>query len=228
MTDPVRVLVADDHPSARAGVRAALEEDRDFAICAEASDSPSAIQAALNERPDICLLDIHMPGGGIRAAEQISERVPDTTVIMLTVSDSDADLFDSLRAGAAGYLMKDTDPLRLPLALKAALRGEGVVPRGLVGNMIEEFRERGRRRVPLGNRTVARLTSRERQILDLLAQDLTTAEIARKLFISPVTVRRHIADMLKKLRVPDRASAVRLLDEGRPSIGTGAATGPRR
>ncbi|MQA99337.1 MAG: response regulator [Actinobacteria bacterium] len=211
MTDPVRVLVADDHPSARAGVRAALEEHGDFVICAEVGDTRSAVEAALNERPDICLVDVHMPGGGIRAAEQISDRLPDTTVMMLTVSDADVDLFDSLRAGAAGYLLKDTRPDRLPVALKAALRGEGVLPRRLVGTMVEEFRERGRRRVQLRDRRVAGLTSRERQVLDLLAADLTTAQIAERLFISPITVRRHIADILKKLRVDDRAAAIKLL-----------------
>lgn len=214
MTHSMSVLIADDHPSARAGVRAVLEAEDDFIVCAEAGDAQAAVEVALAEHPDICLLDVHMPGSGISAAATISERLPDTAVVMLTVSGDEDDVFDALRAGAAGYLLKDTDPDRIPVILRAVLNGEGALPRQLVGRMIEEFRDRGRRRVPLSNRRAPSLTSREHEVLELMGQDLTTAEIAERLFISPVTVRRYVSGILRKLRVPDRESALRLVREG--------------
>jgi DNA-binding NarL/FixJ family response regulator len=213
VTDAVRVLIADDHPSARAGVRAVLEAEDDFIVCAEAGDAQEAVEVAMAEHPDICLLDVHMPGSGISAAATISERLPDTAVVMLTVSGDEHDVFDALQAGAAGYLLKDTDPDRIPVILRAVLNGEGALPRRLVGRMIEEFRDRGRRRVPLRNQRAPSLTGREREVLELMGQDLTTAQIAKRLFISPVTVRRYVGSILKKLHVPDRESALRLVRE---------------
>ena len=132
---------------------------------------------------------------------------------MLTVSHDETDFFDALRAGAAGYLLKDTDPRLLPQLLRAVVAGEGVLSPGLIAKLIEEFRERGRRRrLPLSGSRGVELTSREWEVLDLLRQGLTTAEIARRLFIAEVTVRTHVAAILRKLRVPDRRAALRLLD----------------
>jgi DNA-binding NarL/FixJ family response regulator len=197
---------------ARSGVRQSLVE-AGFDVVGEASDAPSAVSLAECERPDLCLLDVHMPGGGIRAASDIVERLPETAVVMLTVSRNDEDLFDALRAGAAGYLLKDTDPERLPHALRGVLAGEAAVPRALVTRVIDEFRTRGRRRrVPLPGRRGVELSSREWEVLDLLREGCTTAEIAHRLFVSPVTVRRHVSAVLRKLDVPDRASAVDLLE----------------
>jgi DNA-binding NarL/FixJ family response regulator len=210
---PIRVLVADDHPATRAGVRSALE-DGGFIVCAEVADGAAAIEAAVRERPDICLLDIHMPGSGIAAAAEISAQVPETAIIMLTVSQADEDLFAALRAGAAGYLLKDTNPARLPLALEGVLRGESAVPRVLVGRLIEEFRGRERRRrIPLVKQPNAKLTSREWEVLELMREGFSTADIADRLYISRVTVRSHIAAILHKLRVPDRRSALKLFEE---------------
>lgn len=213
MTGRVRVVVADDHPALRQSVRLGLESNG-FEVCAEASNAASTIEAALRERPDVCLIDIHMPGSGIAAASRITSELPDTAVVMLTVSRNDGDLFDSLRAGASGYLLKDMDPARLPQALRGVLSGEAALPRALVARVIDEFRERGRRRrVPLvGGRPVV-LTSREWEILDFLRQGLSTAEMADRLFVSKVTVRRHIGSILKKLRVSNREAARRLLEE---------------
>ena len=212
MTDGIRVLIADDHPPTRAGVRIALERGG-FVVCAEAPDGASAIAAARRERPDVCLLDIHMPGDGIRAAETIARELPETAVVMLTVSRSDADLFDALRVGACGYLLKDIDPARLPLALYGVLDGEAALPRRLVALLIEEFRERRRRRrIPLGGRRSVELTDREWEVLDLMREGLSTDEIGGRLFISPVTVRTHVAAILRKLQVPTREAAVALLD----------------
>ena len=194
-------------------MKAALERSG-FEVVAEASDAAGAIEAAAEQKPDVCLLDIQMPGNGISAAATITHDDPGVAVVMLTVSRDDADLFDALRAGALGYLLKDTDPERLPLALKGVLEGEAALPRALVARVIDEFRERGRRRrLPLAKQRGVELTSREWEVLELMREDLTTAEIAERLFISQVTVRSHIAATLKKLRVPDRKAALRLLEE---------------
>jgi DNA-binding NarL/FixJ family response regulator len=211
---PVSVLVADDHPSTRAGVRVALE-GQGFEICAECANAPDAVAAAERHRPDLCVLDIGMPGNGITAAARITSHVPETAVVMLTVSRDDDDLFQALRAGASGYLLKDTDPTRLAAALRGVLAGDPVLSPALVGRIIEEFRgHSGRRRrlMPTRPRGVE-LTTREWEVLELLHAGQSTAQIAAHLSISPVTVRRHIARLLKALRVSDRHAATRLLDE---------------
>ena len=212
MSRAIRVLVADDHPPTRAGVRMALEHGG-FDVCAEVGDAVSAIEAARRELPQVCLLDIHMPGDGIHAAEEISREFPETAVVMLTVSRTDTDLFDALRAGASGYLLKDIDPARLPLALQGVLEGEAALPRQLVALLIEEFRERKRRRrIPLRGRRSAELTDREWEVLELMRQGCSTEEIAARLFISPVTVRTHVSAILRKLHVPTREAAIELLE----------------
>jgi len=207
----ISVLIADDHMPTRRDVRAALEANPDFRVCAEASDASGAVDAAIREAPDVCLLDINMPGSGIAAAWEITSRLPDTRVVMLTVSREDDDLFDALRAGAAGYLLKDTDPARLPLALLDVVKGDAAIPRDLVARLVGEFRDRGpRRRALLGNDVNGHLTSREWEVLELLRDGLTTGDIAEKLYISQATARSHIAAILKKLRVPDRRAAIKL------------------
>jgi DNA-binding NarL/FixJ family response regulator len=209
------VLIADDHPPTRAGIRSSLEQDG-FVVCAEVADAPSAVEAAIRERPDLCLLDIHMPGNGIAAAKEISARVPESAVVILTVSRSDDDVFDALRAGASGYLLKDMDAARLPIALKGVLKGEAALPRTLVARLVDEFRERGRkRRVPILAERGALLTTREWEVLELMRTGLTTAQISERLFISQATVRSHVASILRKLRAPDRQTALRLLDDTR-------------
>jgi DNA-binding NarL/FixJ family response regulator len=207
-----RVLIADDHPPTRAGVRAALEQN-DFAICGEAATARDAVETALRERPDICLLDIHMPGSGIAAASEISSALPEAAIVMLTISQNDEDLFDALKAGAVGYLLKDTDPGRLPHALRGVLEGEAALPRALVARVIAEFRDQSaHRRLSFAGRPAIELTSREWQVLELLRDGSSTKEIAERLFISRVTVRTHISSILRKLRAPSREAAIRLLN----------------
>jgi DNA-binding NarL/FixJ family response regulator len=210
MSTPLRVILADDHPPTRAGVRRALETSG-WIVCDDAADARGAIDIAMQHRPDVALLDIHMPGGGVAAAEKISAALPDTAVVMLTVSRNDGDLFAALRAGASGYLLKDIDPDRLGLALEGVLRGEAALPRALVARLMEEFRGRGRRRMTLPNRKAVSLTSREWEVLEAMGQGMRTAEIAERLQVSPVTVRTYVSAILRKLRVPDRAAAVKLL-----------------
>ena len=203
----MRVLIADDHAPTRLGVRLALE-DAGFDVVAEAATAPGAVEKAAHLRPDIALLDIHMPGNGITAAVGIAAAVPSCAVVMLTVSRDDADLFDALRAGARGYLLKDISPDRLPAALNGVLEGEAALPRALVAKLIEEFR--GREGRPRPGSALALLTSREWEVLDLLRQGLSTAEIAGRLFMAPVTVRTHVSAILRKLQVSSREEAVRL------------------
>jgi DNA-binding NarL/FixJ family response regulator len=131
---------------------------------------------------------------------------------MLTVSADERDLFASIAAGAAGYLLKDTDPARLPAALHGVLAGEAAIPRRLVGRMVDELSGRQRRRVPLAERGGAELTAREWEILELLRKGASTAETAGRLGISQVTVRRHVSEVVRKLQVPDRFAAFALLD----------------
>jgi len=210
-----RVLVADDHAPTREDVRAAVEADARFTVVAVAADAADAVASAMRERPDLALLDMRMPGSGAAAAWEITARLPDTRAVMLTVSRSDEDLFAALRAGASGYLLKTMPFADLGDALAGVLDGQVALPPELVRRLVEEFRDTAPRRRALLGRTVAgaQLTSREWQVLDFLRQGLTTAEIARRLFVTPATVRSHVAAILHKLRVPDREAAVRLFDD---------------
>ncbi|HEV3375890.1 MAG TPA: response regulator transcription factor [Thermoleophilaceae bacterium] len=206
-----RVLIADDHAPTRAGVRMALERDG-IEVCAEVANASDAVEAALRERPDLCLLDVHMPGGGPSAASKITSHLPGTTVVMLTVSRENADVLESLRRGAVGYLLKDMNPASLPVAVRAALGGEGVLPRALAAGLIEELRHRPEPRRVMGlARDRPALSAREWEILEMLAEGAGTAEIARRLFLSQVTVRRHVSSILGKLGVSSREEAVRLI-----------------
>jgi DNA-binding NarL/FixJ family response regulator len=154
------------------------------------------------------VLDIRMPGNGIAACWEITARLPQTIVVMFTVSADDGDLFAALRAGASGYLLKDTDPARIPDLLVGATLGRAAIPPTLVARMVGHFRDRDpRRRQPTGS---VPLTSREWEVLELMSRKLTNSQIARELTVSPVTVRTHVSAILRKLRVPDRDTAVRL------------------
>jgi DNA-binding NarL/FixJ family response regulator len=215
--------VADDHLGMRMGTRMALEE-AGFVVCAEAHDGPSAVEAARRERPDVCLIDVLMPGGGIEAAAQIAAELPNTAIVMLTVSDDEDHLFDAIRAGATGYLLKDMNPDRLPDALLGVLAGEAALPRRLMIRVIEEFSERRRRRVSLPTGGRAELTGREWQTLELLRAGNSTSATAKRLGISEVTVRRHISEAVRKLQVPDRASALELVNEAQAQLSKRRAT----
>jgi DNA-binding NarL/FixJ family response regulator len=209
-----RVLVADDHDPTRYDVRTALEDDLRFSVCAEAVDAATAVEMAVRERPDLCLLDIRMPGGGVAATWEICARLPETKVVMLTVSQDERDLFAALRAGASGYLLKEMDPAELPHALARVLRGEAALDSSLLARVVAEFRDRSaRRRRPVADPSDTRLTSREWQVLELLRQGLSTSEIARRLVLSPVTVRTHVNSILRKLRVRDRKELMRDVPE---------------
>lgn len=209
---PLRVLIADDHPPTRDDVRRVLEGQQTFDICAIAADAVQAVQAAVQKRPDICLLDIRMPGGGVAAAWEIAARLPQAKIVMLTVSDDDADLFAALRAGADGYLLKTMNLKRLPDALVGVCAGEAAMQRTLVARVLDRFHGKEPRwRHSVGCQPVGqRLTSREWEVLELLAQGRSTAEIARRLVISASAVRVHIASIVHKLEVADRVAVIEL------------------
>ena len=138
-----RVLIADDHAPTRADVRRVLEHDERFEVCAEAADAAGAVQAALHEKPDVCLLDLSMPGNGMAAVWEIAARLPETKIVILTVSDNDASLFAAVRAGVSGYLLKTMNLSRLPGALNGVCRGEAAMPPRLVARVLELLPQAG-------------------------------------------------------------------------------------
>jgi DNA-binding NarL/FixJ family response regulator len=209
----VRVLIADDHAPTRSDIREILEQDGRFHVCAEAADGPAAVAAAIETRPDVCLLDIRMPGSGVLAAWEITSRLPLTRVVMLTVSDDEDDLFQALRSGASGYLLKDLDPARLPEQLASAAKGEAPLAPAVAAHVVAALRGgEPRRRKVLGHVAGARLTSREWEVVELAREGHNTATIAERLGITPATVRSHQAGALRKLRASDRPEATTLAE----------------
>lgn len=210
MSEPIKVLIADDHARVRGVVRQALESGGCL-VCGEAATAREAVALTLEHRPDVALLDIHMPGSGIQAAREITRAAPQTAVVMLTHSAEDDDLFDSLRAGASGYLLKNADPADLATALRNVLAGEPAMSKGLVARILNEFQEPSSRRLRRTPSAAAGLTAREREVMRLLAEGKSTQEVAQQLFLSPTTIRVHVSTVLGKLKVKDRDSAFRLL-----------------
>jgi DNA-binding NarL/FixJ family response regulator len=212
LRDPAAtVVVADDHVPFRETVCEVLEADG-FTILGQAGDAKGAVRLVRDRRPAVCLLDINMPGDGINAARVISADMPDTAVVMLTVHVDDNHLFDALRAGARGYLVKGTPPDELVRSLRAQLEGEPALSPRLAMRILDEFGAAGSRRVHVPDRGYVQLSPREAEVLDLLRQGLSTSLVAQRLFVSPVTVRSHIAAVVKKLNASDREEALRLFD----------------
>ena len=201
-----RVVLADDHAPTREGVRLALE-GTGFEIVAEAATAAGAVSAALEHRPDVCLLDIYMPGSGIEATAEIHRALPETALVVLTASDDDDDLFAA---------PKTTSADRLAHALRGVLAGEAALPRTLTARLIEEYRlrparGRGTRRDTPGAAYGIALTDRELEVVELMLEGLNTIQISQRLSISAVTVRRHISAVVRKTGAPSRRAAVELL-----------------
>jgi DNA-binding NarL/FixJ family response regulator len=205
------IVIAHGHAPTRIGLRQALRASL-FEIVGEADSAERAIELCLRDRPELSLLDLELPGGGLWAAREISTRAPESAVIMLSACASDSSLIGALRAGAIGYLMMDLDPARLPNALQSVIKGEAVVPRRLVISLIDALRAQGRRSLAENGRGM-RLTKREWEVFELIHEGLTTVQAAEQLFVSPVTVRRHLSNVVKKLDVSDREAALQLLGE---------------
>lgn len=216
MTDVTRLLLADEQPVTRLGIRMALEHGGITDVW-EAVDAAGAIALARRRQVDVCLLDVGLPGGAIAAAATIAAAVPRTRVIMLAARRADDELIAALRAGAIGYLLKDIGPAELVRAVRGALHGEAPLPRALTARVVEELQTRsGARRVRAADGAVVTLSPREASVLELLRRGLTTKQIAQRLGVSPVTVRRHLSSTARRLGAADRAAALELTREVAP------------
>jgi DNA-binding NarL/FixJ family response regulator len=211
-TAPTRrahVLIAAERLPTRVGLRLALEPE---ARCTEAADARSAVDAAIRDHPDVCLLGLDPSRQGLQVVNEIVKRVPSAAVILLTSRLDEDEFMAAVRAGASGYLTSSLNPARLPHVVRGALRGEPAVPRKFVSRLLDELRMRERRRsvVLAGGGRVA-LTAREWEVVELLLRAATTSEIADELGVAPVTVRRHLGSVERKLGVKTRAQVVELL-----------------
>ncbi len=213
-------MIADHHPASRFGLRLTLE-GAGFRVVAEAATGEQAAALAVALRPDACLLAIDIPGGGIVTARAISTRAPGTAVVMLTVTVDGDDLVAAVIAGASGVVLKTIAPERLPVVIRQVLAGEAVIPRALGRRVLEEIRRRGNgAAAPDTHERAGGLTPREEEVTQLVQRGMSTREIAARLGIAEVTVRRHISGALRKLEVPDREAAVRLSQGSRKTSGT--------
>ena len=206
------IVLVDDEPLTRASLRGLLE-GAGFDVRAEAGDAETAIEACVRERPRLCLVDLNISGGGIRVVREVSQRVPEAQVVVLAASPNPSDLMDAIRGGASGYLVKGMDPDRIAHALRGELAGEAAIPRVLVTELVRDLQTLGRHRAVAGKHGRVELTSREWEILELMCAGLSGPNIAERLMLSPVTVRRHRAEAVRKLGVRDRAEAIALLQE---------------
>jgi DNA-binding NarL/FixJ family response regulator len=191
-----------------------LLEAAGFDVRAEATDAETGIELCLRERPALCLVDRGTPGGGLRVVRKVSQKVPETRVVVLSATADRNDMIDAIRAGAAGYLVKSMDPSRMPDALNGALAGEAAIPRVLVTELVRDLQTLGRHRSVAGKNGNTELTSREWEILELMCDGVTGDGIAARLNLSPVTVRRHCAEAVRKLGVRNRNEAIALLRNG--------------
>lgn len=223
MSETIRVLVADDHPLIRDGLRALLGATPGIELIGEAMSGDEAIELAAAAEPDVILMDLAMPGrNGIEATREIVARRPATAVLILTMFEDDDSLFAAVRAGARGYLLKDAGHDEVRRAIEALARGEALFGAGVAERMVGFFSRAGAADL----RPFPDLTEREREVLDELARGSSNATIANHLGISQKTVRNHVSTILSKLMVVDRAQAiVRAREAG---LGVSTRAGDRR
>jgi DNA-binding NarL/FixJ family response regulator len=210
VSDATRVLLAEPDAPTRAGIGLALEADA-FEICAEPLDASAAIENALRDRPDVCLIDEDLRGGAIAAVDTICRRLPDTKLVMLTDREEPRSLLAAIRAGAVGYVRTDLDPSRLAATIRGVLAGEAAISRRLMVRVLESLRTRERGRSAPTTPGGPSMTDRELEVLELMAEGLRTSEIAGRLSIAEATVRRHVSSAVTKLGVADRAAAIGVL-----------------
>jgi len=218
-TERTRVLVADDHVLYRRGLEMVLSTEDDIEIVGEAGDGAEAIARAEELLPDIVLMDIRMPRrSGIEACSTIKGAVPSTKIIMLTISDDESDLFEAVRAGANGYLLKDVPGEEIADGIRAVMGGQSLISPSMAGALLTEFAEMSKRSEQATRLPAPRLTDREMQVLRLVARGMANKDIAAALFISENTVKNHVRNILEKLQLHSRMEAVvyavreRLLD----------------
>jgi DNA-binding NarL/FixJ family response regulator len=210
---PARIVIADDHELARAGLRAMLADQRGFELVGEASNGQEALLLCRRLQPDLALVDVRMPGmDGLSTCRAIKQECPATSVILVTMHANAEYLFEALKAGAAGYVLKDVSQRELISAVQGVLRGESILNQDLVARLLQRLASetQSREGLPPG-----RLSPREREVLELLTKGQTNREIARKLTVSVSTVKIHVEHILAKLGVSDRTqAAVRATEMG--------------
>jgi DNA-binding NarL/FixJ family response regulator len=210
------VLIADDHAPFRAMVAETLEA-AGFVVCAQAATGDAAVLLAAEHEPDVCLLDIRMPGDGIAAARRIAATLPTTRILMLTVSAEPDDVLDALQAGADGYILKGAAPDEISEAVRAVCEGATVIAPTVTPALVREIRRSRNRRLRIRSGASVQLTEREWAILELLDEGRTTSGVAAALFVAPVTIRTHIAAVVRKLEVRDRDEALAVFQRQRAS-----------
>jgi DNA-binding NarL/FixJ family response regulator len=211
--EPLRVLIADDHPLFRHGIQALLTATPDCAVVGEAETGEDAVALAATLQPDVILMDVHMPGvNGIEATRQILHTSPHIRILMVTMFEDNASVFTAMRAGARGYVLKDTKKAELLRALRVVGSGEAIFSPAIANRLIEFFCMPHPEAPP---HAFPELTEREREILELIAQGQSNAEIASALVLSSGTVRNYVSSIFSKLQVADRGQAiVRAREEG--------------
>jgi DNA-binding NarL/FixJ family response regulator len=209
---PPRVLIASADASLRAGLRMTLAA-AGLSVIAEVSDAQDAVSTAVAERPELVLISAQLPEGAFGAVREISARLPGARVVVLTRTPSGEELVSAVQAGAAGYLGEDVSPARLPAVMQGILEGEVALPRRETQHLLDAMRGRDARHAAIAARAASALTNRELEVLDMVVAEVPTGEMARRLGVSQVTVRRHISSLLGKLDLPSRAAAVDLLGQ---------------
>ncbi len=208
VVDRIRVLIADDHPFFRDGLRVLLEATPDTELVGEATDGDEAIELAQTLRPDVILMDLRMPGpGGIEATRKVLGSNPEIGILVVTMVEEDDSVFAAMRAGARGYLLKGADKEEMLLAIRAVARGEAIFGPGIARRLIRYFGSPTPPQTPLRS-VFPELTDREREILALVAAGKNNAQIAAELFLSLKTVRNYVSSIFAKLQVADRAGAI--------------------
>ncbi|RNL85869.1 response regulator [Halostreptopolyspora alba] len=205
----VRVVIADDQTLVRAGFRSIIDGETDLSVVGEAGDGAEVVRIARAERPDVVLMDVRMPVvDGLDATRRIvgDERLSDVKVVMLTMFDLDEYVYGALRAGASGFLVKDTEPTELVHGLRVVARGDALLSPSVTRRLIGEFA--GRLKEPPATPELNSLTEREREVVAAVAAGLTNEEIARRLVVSPATAKTHVSRVLTKLGARDRAQLV--------------------
>ncbi|GAA0723799.1 response regulator transcription factor [Dactylosporangium roseum] len=205
----IRVLLADDQALVRAGFRALLDAQTDIEVVGEAADGAQAVRLSVQTRPDVVLMDIRMPVlDGLEATRQIAadSRLADVRIVILTTFDLDEYVFEALRVGAGGFLVKDTEPVDLLRGVRAVAAGDALLSPGVTRRLIEEFASRSR--APLAPMSLDALTDREREVMALVGAGLSNEDIASRLFVSPATAKTHVSRAMIKLGARDRAQLV--------------------